>query len=251
MSCVAGFSGSRDQLERDAKIAAVNGKVRSSKELKFTATADKGDVSANLTQPLNSTHLLVLGHGASTSMRHFTLQTIAEHLAEVDIATFRYNFPYSEHGTARNSTAICVETIRNAVRAAHHAAPDLTLLAGGHSFGGRMTTTAQNEEPLENVKGLVLFSFPLHLSGRPDTKRAEHLANIKIPMLFLSGTRDELATLELLEPVVKDLGAHATLHLLETANHGYKILKKTRQSDEDVFVEMANAVRRWADDVVR
>ncbi len=215
-------------------------------EVKFTATSDKGDVSAILMRPDDATHLLVLGHGASTTMRHVTLQTIAERLADVSIATFRYNFPYSEHGKARNSTATCVETIRNAVRAAHKAAPDLTLLAGGHSFGGRMTTTAQSEEPLENVKGIVLFSFPLHLPGRPDTKRAEHLANIKIPMLFLSGTRDELATLDLLEPVVKNLGKHATLHLLDTANHGYKILKKTRQSDEDVFAELARVTAEWA-----
>src|SRR5204863_1634437 len=104
----------------------------------------------------DASYLLVLGHGASTSMRHPTLQTIAERLAEVGIATFRYNFPYSENGTARNSTATCVETIRNAVWAAHKAAPDLKLLAGGHSFGGRMMTTAQSEEPLENVEGLVL-----------------------------------------------------------------------------------------------
>ena len=108
-----------------------------------------------------------------------------------------------------------------------------------------MTTTAQSEEPLESVKGLVLFSFPLHLPGRPDTKRAEHLANIKIPMLFLSGTRDELATLDLLEPTVKKLGGHATLHLIDTANHSYKILKKTSMSSEDVFTEMARVTRDW------
>ncbi|MEP6786995.1 MAG: alpha/beta family hydrolase, partial [Acidobacteriota bacterium] len=172
-------------------------------------------------------------------------QAIAETLAEQRVATFRYNFPYSENGTARNSTATCVETIRNAVRAAHKAAPDLTLLAGGHSFGGRMTTTAQSEAPLDNVAGLVLFSFPLHLPGRPDTKRAEHLANIKIPMLFLSGTRDELATLDLLEPVIKNLGKQATLHKIDTANHSYKILKKTRTSTEDVFSEMARVLREW------
>src|SRR4051794_25329647 len=186
------------------------------KEIRFTATADKGDVSAILMRPETATHLLVLGHGASTNMRHATLQAIAEAMAEQRIATFRYNFPYSENGTARNSTATCVETIRNAVRAAHKAAPGLTLLAGGHSFGGRMTTTAQSEEPLENVAGLVLFSFPLHLPGRPDTKRAEHLANIKVPMLFLSGTRDELASLDLFQPVVDQPGKTATLHLTDT-----------------------------------
>jgi predicted alpha/beta-hydrolase family hydrolase len=214
--------------------------------IKFTATPDKGDVSAILLRPDGATHLLVLGHGASTNMRHATLQAIADAMAEQRIATFRYNFPYSENGTARNSTATCVETIRNAVRAAHKAAPDLTLLAGGHSFGGRMTTTAQSEEPLENVNGLVLFSFPLHLPGRPDTKRAEHLGNIKIPMLFNSGTRDELATLDLLEPVIKKLKT-ATLHKIDTANHSYKVLKKMRTSTEDVFAEMARVTREWLD----
>ena len=180
-------------------------------------------------------------------MRHATMQAIADALAVQKIATFRYNFPYSEHGTARNSTAICVETIRNAAKAAHKAAPDLPLLAGGHSFGGRMTSTAQSEAPLENVKGLVFFSFPLHLPDKPDTKRAEHLNEVKVPMLFLSGTRDEFAGLDLLKPVVKKLGKAATIHLLDTANHGYKILKKTRKAEEDVFVEMARAVREWAD----
>ena len=109
-----------------------------------------------------------------------------------------------------------------------------------------MTTTAQSEEPLENVKALVLFSFPLHMPGKPDTKRAEHLSDIKIPMLFLTGTRDEFADLDLLKPVVNKLRRRATLHLLDTANHGYKIQKKTRTSSEDVFVEMARVTAEWA-----
>jgi len=214
-------------------------------EQKFIATPEKGKVSAILLRPEDATHLVVLGHGASTNMRHATLAAIAEALAERAIATFRYNFPYSERGGGRDSQAVCVQTIRNAVKAAGEAAPDLSLLAGGHSFGGRMTTTAQSEEPLDNVQGLVLFSFPLHLPGRPDTKRAEHLAEIKIPMLFLSGTRDELASLDLLEPAVKKLGKRATLHKIDTANHGYKVLKKARSSKEDVFAEMARVVQQW------
>lgn len=220
-------------------------------ELKFLATPDKGEVSAILQRPDDATHLLVLGHGASTSMRHATLQSIADAMAERHIATFRYNFPYSENGTARNSTTTCVETIRNAVSAAHNAAPDLVLLAGGHSFGGRMTSTAQSEEPLENVKGIVFFSFPLHLPGKPAITRAEHLAKITIPLLFLSGTRDELATLNLLEGVVDELGKKATLHLIDTANHSYKVLKKTRTSTEDVFEEMARGTREWIDKGMR
>ena len=215
------------------------------KELKFTATPDKGEVSAVLLRPEQATHLLVLGHGASTNMRHPTLAAIAEALAAEDVATFRYNFPYSEKGSGRNSTQTCVATVRSAVSAAHKVAPDLTLLAGGHSFGGRMTTTAQSEEPLADVAGLILFSFPLHLPGRPDTKRAEHLYNIKVPMLFLSGTRDDLATLDLLQPVIKDLGQRATLHLIDTANHSYKVLKRQRTSPDDVFTEMSRAVSVW------
>lgn len=215
--------------------------------IKFTASPDKGEVSAILIAPKRATHLLVLGHGASTSNRHATMQSIAEALAEHGIATFRYNFPYSERGGGRDSQAVCVETIRNAVKAAKKAAPKLTLLAGGHSFGGRMTTTAQSEEFLDGVVGLVLFSFPLHLPGRPDVKRAEHLAGINIPMLFLSGTRDELATLDLLEPTIDALGKRATLHLIDTANHSYKILKKTRSSTEDVFTEMARSTSDWID----
>jgi len=214
-------------------------------EIKFLATPAKGEASAIVLRPEAATHLVVLGHGASTNMRHATLAAIAEALAERAIATFRYNFPYSEKGGGRDSQAVCVQTIRNAVKAAGEAAPDLPLLAGGHSFGGRMTTTAQSEEPLENVKGLVLFSFPLHLPGRPDTKRAEHLASVKIPMLFLSGTRDELATLDLLEPTIEKLRKRATLHKIDTANHSYKILKKMRASDEDVFAEMARVLKEW------
>jgi uncharacterized protein len=221
----------------------------SNRRLKFRANSEKGDVSALLMGLEKATHLLVLGHGAGTNMLHATLQTIAERLAEQRIATFRYNFPYSEHGTARNSTAVCVETIRNAVETAHKAAPKLPLLAGGHSFGGRMTSTAQSEQPLENVKGLVFFSFPLHMPGKPDTKRADHLSSIEIPMLFLSGTRDALAEPDLLEPVVNKLGRRAKLHILDTADHSYKILKKTRKSDEDVFAEIARTMREWAEKI--
>lgn len=218
----------------------------SEKELRFTATEEKGEVSALLMRPKAATHILVFGHGASTNMRHRTLQTIAENLAEQNIATFRYNFPYSEKGSGRDSPKTCVATIRSAVAAAHKAEPDLPMLAGGHSFGGRMTTTAASEAPLENVIGLVLSSFPLHPPGAPDTKRAEHLNIVTVPMLFLSGTRDPLAELDLFKPVVKKLGKLATLHLLDTADHSYKVQKKARKTDEDVFAEMARVTAEWA-----
>jgi uncharacterized protein len=214
-------------------------------EMKFLATPEKGEVSALLLRPERATHLLVLGHGASTNMRHATLQSIAERLAEVGIATFRHNFPYSENGKGRDGQAVCTETIRSAIAAAHHAAPDLPLLVGGHSFSGRMTSTAASESPLDGVIGLVFFSFPLHLAGKPDTKRADHLADVAVPMLFLSGSRDELAEMDLLKPVCEKLGKLATLHVLDTADHGYKVLKKSRASTADVFAEMARVVREW------
>jgi predicted alpha/beta-hydrolase family hydrolase len=216
------------------------------KELKFPATPEKGEVSALLIRPAGASHLLVFGHGASTTMRHATLQAIAGALADAGIATLRYNFPYAEHGTGRDSQAVCSATVCAAVAAAREFAPDLPLLAGGHSFGGRMTSTAASESPLDGVQGLVFFSFPLHQPGKPDTKRADHLAAVTVPMLFLSGTRDELAAMDLLRPVYAKLGARATLHAVETADHGYKVLKRSRAGGEDVFAETARVVRAWA-----
>ncbi len=213
--------------------------------MKFLATPEKGEVSSLLVRPRDAHHLLVLAHGASTDMRHALLQTIADRMADAGVATFRYNFPYMEHGKGRDSAGVCTATVRSAVAAAHQAAPDLPLLAGGHSFGGRMTSTAAAESPLEGVRGLVFFSFPLHQPGKPDTKRADHLRAVTVPMLFLSGTRDELAGLDLLRPVCDQLGPRATLHTLDTADHGFRILKRSRKSDEDVFVEMARVVRQW------
>jgi predicted alpha/beta-hydrolase family hydrolase len=219
--------------------------VHKATELKFLATPEKGHVSALLLRPDNASRLLVLGHGASTNMRHATLQTIAERLADAGIATFRYNFPYMEHGSGRDSQAACTATVRSAVAAARRVARGLPLLAGGHSFGGRMTSTAASESPLEGVQGLVFFAFPLHQPGKPDSKRADHLSAVTVPMLFLSGTRDELADLALLKSVCKKLGRRATVHLLDTADHGFRTLKRSRKSAEDVFVEMARVVRKW------
>lgn len=215
-------------------------------ELKFVATDEKGEVSALLMRPDNATHLIVLGHGASSNMRTPLLTRLAETLVANGIATFRYNFPYSENKSGRNSNATCIETIRSAVAAAHKVAPDLPLLAGGHSFSGRMTSHAQAEKPIDNLKGIVFFSFPLHPVGRPGIERAEHLKDVKIPMLFLSGTRDELGYLDLLEPVVRDLGKRGKLHLLDTADHSFKIQKTKRESNEDVFDEIGRVVSEWS-----
>lgn len=197
-------------------------------------------------RPNAATHLVVLGHGAGADMRSSAMQNIAEHLAERGIATFRYNFPFKEHGRGGvDSPKVATATVRAAVAEARRIEPELTLLAGGHSFGGRMTTTAQSESPLDGVKGLVLFSFPLHAPNRPDNSRAEHLNAIRIPMLFLTGTRDALNDLDLFRPVIRKLGKRATIHLLDTADHSYKILKKTRTSTEDIFAEMARVTAEW------
>ena len=214
-------------------------------ESKFVATEEQGEVSSLLIRPDGAQWLLVLGHGASTNMRHATLQTIAERLADVGIATFRYNFPYAERGGGRNSNAVCQESVRSAVAAAHTVASDLSILVGGHSFSGRMSSMAAAEAPLEYVRGLVFFAFPLHPSGKPSTERADHLNDVTIPMLFLSGTRDKLGELDLLQPTCDQIGDKATLHLLDTADHGFKILKRSRNTDEDVFVEMARVINGW------
>lgn len=244
------FSGESSRSHQPARSMRMTSRLNEShvtKELSFLATEDKGNVSAILLKPKGATHLLVLGHGAGADMRSAPMQKIAESLAEQKIATFRYNFPFKEAGRSGvDSPKVATATVRSAVEAARKIEPKLNLLAGGHSFGGRMTTTAQSESPLDGVKGLVLFSFPLHAPNRPDDSRAAHLSSIKIPMLFLTGTRDALNDLELFRPVVKKLGKRATLHLLDTADHGYKVLKKTRGSAEDVFVEMARLVREWA-----
>ncbi len=215
-------------------------------ESKFIATEEKGEVSSLLICPEGATWLLVLGHGAGTNMRHTTLQTISERLSDVGIATFRYQFPYMERGGGgRESQAVALATVRSAVAAAHRAAPALSILLGGHSYSGRMSSHAAAEAPIEHVRGLVFFAFPLHPSGKPGIERAQHLDDVSVPMLFLSGTRDKLAQLDLLSSVCERLGDKATLQLLDTAEHGFKVLKRSRQSTEDVFVEMARVVRTW------
>ena len=218
-------------------------------ESKFVATEEQGEVSSLLIRPDDAQWLLVLGHGASTDMRHTTLQTIADRLADVGVVTFRYNFPYAEQGRGRNANAVCQETVRSAVAAVHTAASDLSILVGGHSFSGRMSSMAAAEVPLEHVRGLVFFAFPLHPSGKPSTERAAHLSDITIPMLFLSGTRDKLGELDLLQSTCEQISDKATLHLLDTADHGFKILKRSRKTDEDVFVEMARVINEWVSEL--
>ncbi len=208
---------------------------------------DAGPVSALLLRPSGAWLLYVLAHGAGAGMRHAFMNDIAEALAEQGIATLRYQFPYVETGGGRpDSPAVAEATVRAAVAAARSAAPDLPLVAGGKSYGGRMTSNAMAHAPLDGVRGIVFLGFPLHPPKRPGVSRAEHLGRVEVPMLFLQGTRDELATLDLLTPLVADLGSRATLHIVEGADHGFAVLKRSGRSHADVLAELAGTTAEWA-----
>lgn len=194
-------------------------------------------------------YLYVFAHGAGAGMQHPFMVRASEALGRHGIATHRYEFPYMKAGKSRpDSPAVAEAAVREAVREAAKKAPAARLLAGGKSFGGRMTSQAQAREPLPGVRGLVFFGFPLHPPGRPGVERAEHLSAIEIPMLFLQGTRDEFATLELLQGVVKRLGNRATLHLIEEGDHSFKVPKRSGKTESDVLEELATTIQQWADD---
>jgi len=200
-----------------------------------------------LVLPPNARVLLVLAHGAGAGMRHPFLETVARGLAERGIATFRYEFTYMEERKRRpDPPAVAEERVRSAVAEAARLAPGVPLLAGGKSFGGRMTSGAQAKHPLPDVRGLVFFGFPLHPPGRPGTTRADHLDAVGIPMLFLQGTRDDFAELALLESVSARLGQRATLHVVEGADHSFRVPKRTGRSDADVQAELTKAVDDWS-----
>src|SRR5438105_508382 len=210
------------------------------------AVGERGDVSGLLVRPDGARLLYVLAHGAGAGMRHPFLEVVAQRLAERSIATLRYQFPYMEQrGRRPDPPAVAAATVRAAAAEAARVAPGLTLMAGGKSFGGRMTSTAQAEAPLPGVRGLVFLGFPLHPPGRPDDKRAEHLAQVRIPMLFLQGDRDEFAGLKLLTPVVKRLGQLATLHLVKGGDHSFHVLKRSGRTDAEVMGELVGAIADW------
>src|SRR5216117_544112 len=206
-----------------------------------------GKVSALLLRPAKARWLLVLAHGAGAGMSHPFMAKLADELASVGVATMRYQFPYmEERRRVPDAPAVLTATVRSAVRAAADAAPELPLLAGGKSMGGRMTSQAAAQQSLDGVQGLVFFGFPLHPPNRPGTKRADHLAKVTIPMLFLQGTRDTLADLKLLRPICTKLGARATLHIIETADHSFHVLKSSGRTDADVLQELAETTVSWA-----
>jgi hypothetical protein len=189
----------------------------------------------------------VLAHGAGAGMRHPFLETIAQLLHDRDVATLRYEFPYMEQRKSRpDAPSVCVARVREAVQRARTEWPGLPLIAGGKSFGGRMTSTAQSEAALDGVVGLAFLGFPLHAPGKPSSSRAEHLDQVNVPMLFLQGTRDEFAKLDLLMEVCERLASRTTLHLIVEGDHSFKVpKKKTGRSADQVMGELADAIAEW------
>jgi len=220
--------------------------MQTGESLRF-AVPEAGEVSALLVRPPPARWLLVLGHGAGAGMNHPFLGKLAGELAAVGIATLRYQFPYMEaRRGVPDRPEVLTATVAAAVRMATEAAPELALLAGGKSMGGRMTSQVAAQGLLEGVKGLVFFGFPLHPPNRPGTKRAEHLAKVPMPMLFLQGTRDTLADLKLLRPICAKLGSRATLQIIEGADHSFHVLKSSGKSDAEVMKELAQTTASWA-----
>jgi len=205
------------------------------------------EVSALLVGPSKPSALYVLAHGAGAGMRHAFMETMATRLAARGIATLRYQFPYVENGSRRiDPEPLLLDTVRAAVAMGREEAGGVTLLAGGKSMGGRMTSRAAAASPLAGVAGIAFLGFPLHPAGQPGISRAEHLAKVSVPLLFLQGTRDTLAELPLLRPVVDKLGARATLHIVEHADHMFHVLKKSGRTDEQVLDELADTVASWS-----
>jgi len=216
------------------------------KEIKFFVNGKAGGVSGLLLQPSGARALLLLAHGAGAGMRHRFMEEVAAQLADQKIASLRYQFPYMEKRTKRpDPQSVLTDTVRAAVAAAKKVAGALPLFAGGKSMGGRMTSLAAAQEPLDGVRGLIFFGFPLHAAGSPGAERGAHLAGIDIPMLFLQGSRDALAELKLLKPLCANLGKRAELFVVAGGDHSFHMLKSARKSDEQTVGEVAGHVAGW------
>ena len=206
----------------------------------------RGAVSALLTKPDAPFAAFVFAHGAGAGMAHTFMQAVAAGMAGRRIATLRYQFPYMEHGSKRpDSPAVAQATVRAAVAATVSVLPGVPLIAGGKSFGGRMTSQAQALEPLPHVRGLCFFGFPLHPAGKPAVERGAHLAEIDVPMLFLQGTKDALADVNLIEPLVASLSPRVTLHLVTAADHSFHVPARSGRNDAQVIEEILDAMADW------
>jgi predicted alpha/beta-hydrolase family hydrolase len=203
-------------------------------------------VSALLLLPPSARACFVFAHGAGAGMTHEFMEKVATGLCDRGIATLRYQFPYMEkHSRRPDPPAIAHATVRAAVEEAARCCPGLTLVAGGKSFGGRMTSQAHAIAPLVGVHGLAFLGFPLHPAGKPSDTRAKHLSDVRVPMLFVQGTRDKLAELQLLEPLVKRLGTSASAHLVQEADHSFHVLARSGRNDRDVMNEIVGTLSGW------
>ena len=208
-------------------------------------------VSARLDRPQHARACFVFAHGAGAGMTHPFMESVAQGLAARGIATLRYQFPYMEKGSKRpDPPSVAHVTVRAAVAEAARRCPGLPLIAGGKSFGARMTSQAHAKAPLDGVHGLAFLGFPLHPAGKPSAERAEHLDGVDLPMLFLQGTRDKLAELDLLKPVTERLGARASLHLLAEADHSFHVPARSGRNDRAVMDELLDTLCGWADAVI-
>jgi len=233
-------------------LHAVHDPARLGMTKPITITMDTGQaVSGLFLAPPNPRACYIFAHGAGAGMSHPFMTTVATGLAERGIATLRYNFPYMEHGSRRPDTPrVAHATVRAAVEEAARRLPGVPLLAGGKSFGGRMTSQAQAESPLPGVRGLVFFGFPLHPAGKPSDERAAHLSDVAVPMLFLQGSRDALADTGLLQALVKRLGRRATLKLIPDADHSFHVPVRSGRKDAEVMEEMLDVVAGWVVNVL-
>jgi uncharacterized protein len=216
-------------------------------DLQIDVSPSLGRVSALLTQPPDAWLLYVLAHGAGAGMRHRFLESVSHALAERGVATLRYQFPYLEAGRKRpDSPPVLHATVRAAVAKAAELAPELPVIAGGKSMGGRMTSGAAAAEPLSGVRGLAFLGFPLHPPGQPGTSRADHLERVDVPMLFLQGTRDNFARLDLITDVCEELEPNTMLHVVEGGDHSFGVLKRDGRTPSEVLRELVDTTVEWA-----
>jgi uncharacterized protein len=214
--------------------------------LKLAEDRSKGPVSGLLQLPANAFALYVMAHGAGADMRHRFLQSMADELAQLGVATLRFNFPYTEQGRSSPDQQPVLEAyVRSVCSDARRRAPALPLFAGGKSMGGRMTSNAAADERLEDVRGIIFLGFPLHAPNKPARTRAEHLQRVTVPMLFLQGRRDDLADIALMREVCAELGAVATLYEVEGANHSFEVRKSAGQTLGEVRSALAGTSAEW------
>jgi predicted alpha/beta-hydrolase family hydrolase len=215
-------------------------------DLRLSVPTANTTVSGLLDAPTHPEACYVFAHGAGAGMGHVFMAALAQGLVQRGIATLRFQFPYMEQGSKRpDSPAVAQATVRAAVQEAATRLPNVPLFAGGKSFGGRMTSQAQAVEPLPHVRGIVFVGFPLHPAGKPSTERASHLAEVKVPMLFLQGTRDELADLDLVRETTAKLGRRATLRVVDGADHSFHVLVRSGRNDSQVREELLDAMAGW------